>query len=60
MTKNEALLAWKEEICDRATQVDMTNELDWESLFIGFMIGKGIPIHEATDPLFYEEGFKYE
>jgi hypothetical protein len=59
MTKKEVLKAWKEEICGN-DNVDPDDELDWRSLFIGFAIGKGLPVSKATESSLREAAFKLE
>lgn len=61
MTKKEVIEAWEKEICQKANEVDEANEFHWESLFVGFAIGKGLPIEEAIDYKFYiNEAFPIE
>lgn len=61
MKKQEELLKqWKEVICNNAEKIDPSQEYIWHGLFIGFMLGKGCTIKEATDLLFYNKGFYLE
>jgi len=51
----ELIEMWKKEICDKSEEIDPEEELCWKSLFVGFLIGKGIDIETATDYKLYEE-----
>jgi len=51
---------WGEEICKYSREVDPSGELHWNSMFIGFAIGRGLSIEAATDYNLYEEAFKKE
>ena len=60
MTREELLKAWDTEICQKQELIDPENEQDWNSMFIGFALGKGFSIEEATDYDLYYEAFQYE
>lgn len=53
------LKAWKLEVCDRREDLDPDDQLETDSLFIGFAIGKGLPINEANDDDFVTAAFNY-
>lgn len=57
--QKELLDAWYNEICLHADEIDAGGGI-WEGIFIGFMIGKGCTIEEATDYDFYTKGYKLE
>jgi hypothetical protein len=50
--------AWATEICHKADILDPDNQLDWESMWIGFAIGKGLSINDAAN--FYDLAFEKE
>lgn len=60
MTKAELLAAWAAEICANQDIIDPCDEHDWQSLFVGFAIGKGYPLTEALDYALYMEAFRLE
>lgn len=41
--------AWEKEICRNASLVDPSEEYIWQGVFVGFAIGRGLTIEEATD-----------
>ncbi len=47
-------------ICKNAEEIDDSGRFTWQALFIGFAIGRGFSIEEATDYGFYMEAFKKE
>ena len=52
---------WGDMICRHSKQVDPGDELQWESMFIGFAIGRGLTIDEATDyDLYIDHAFVKE
>ena len=59
MPKEEVLKAWQDEVCKK--DIDPENRYCWESLFVGFALGKGLSVKEATDYSFYiNEAFPLE
>ena len=42
-SKLEIVKRWRKEVCERQAEVDPDDELDWESLWRGFVIGAGRP-----------------
>lgn len=34
---------WREEVCERSGDIDPDNELTWEGIWFGFVIGLGRP-----------------
>lgn len=52
---------WGSMICCNHEQIDPENELHWESMFIGFAVGRGLTIGDATDfSLYMLHAFKKE
>lgn len=43
------LAAFKEEVTDRASDVDPDNEQDWGSLTLGWALAKGMTPNEANE-----------
>ena len=59
MTKNDLFKAWQDEVCKK--NVDPESRYCWESLFVGFALGKGLSVEEATDySLYINEAFPLE
>lgn len=53
--QREVIKAWREEICRAHGDLDPGEDLDWHALFIGFAIGRGLSIDEATDYDLYDQ-----
>jgi uncharacterized protein YfaA (DUF2138 family) len=55
MDRKEVLKAWKERVCLNAEKIDASVDkmACWHSLFIGFCLGLGLTLEEATDYSFY-------
>ena len=49
LTKKFYTLSFKNEVSDRAEEIDPSNEQDWYSLTLGWGIGKGLSPDEAHD-----------
>ncbi len=50
MTQQEAINIFKEEVLDKANLIDPFNdECYWDSLALGWALGKGMSIKEAKD-----------
>ena len=49
--KEILVLKWKEQVFDRAEEVDPNNEMDWEDLAIGFFLGLGQSVEQAEELL---------
>ncbi len=45
----QAAYAYKKLVCDRAKDVDPSNEYDWFALSLGFLMGYGLTLDEAHD-----------
>ncbi len=53
--------AWKIDVCARSGEIDPENEHDWQSLFVGFAVGRGLPLSEAlSSDLYYDHAFPEE
>jgi hypothetical protein len=53
--KESLIAAWRYEVCNQANEIDPEDEHDWHSLFVGFALGHGLSIEDATDYKFYEQ-----
>lgn len=58
MKKEELLQNWKILFCDKSEYIDPSNELHWESLFIGMAIAYNFTIDEAKE--YYDEAWQLE
>jgi hypothetical protein len=49
----EAVASWrarmKEQLTDKAAQIDPDNEQDWESMGLGWALAQGMTINEARE-----------
>lgn len=40
--------SFKTEICDRAKEIDPSEELDWYALSYGYFLAKGVPLDDVS------------
>jgi hypothetical protein len=58
MDKQKLVAAYKAEIVARADSIDPDSVHDWESMALGWAIGKGLTVKEAQE--FGREAIRYQ
>ena len=59
--KKLLLESWRDDVCKHSDVIDPEGKYCWESLFVGFALGKGASIKQATDfKLYIDEAYPYE
>jgi hypothetical protein len=56
---NEHLVAFRQQVCERAKEVDTSEALDWFALSFGFFLARGVSIEEAWQ-LSLDARYKHE
>lgn len=49
LTDEDLLRAFKEEIWDKASEIDPDGRMDWEDLALGFFLGIGVSLEQASN-----------